>query len=452
MAGRVLIVDDDHAMCELVELDLRRRGYDASWSNGAGTALERIEGESWDAVLTDLRMPGLSGIDLCARVQELRPGLPVVVMTAFGSMEAAIDAIRAGAYDFVTKPVELDVLALVIERAVRHRQLSTEVRRLGEQLERLRPRFPALIGDSDAMRAVLDRLEQIAHSEASVLIHGETGTGKELVARALHHNSPRRDGPFVAVNCAALPETLQESELFGHVRGAFTDAHSMHKGLFVQADGGTLFLDEVGEFTPATQAKLLRVLEQRVVRPVGGEHDLPFDVRFIAATNRDLMEAAEEGRFREDLLYRIDVLRVELPPLRDRGNDVLLLAQHFVQEFAERAGKEVTGLAEPVAERLLAYPWPGNVRELRNTIEASVAVTRTSRLVLDDLPPRIRAHRGIHSALDVDRTQILPLAEVERRYVLHVLDLLDGNKALTARRLGLDRKTLYRKLQRWGEG
>ncbi len=284
-----------------------------------------------------------------------------------------------------------------------------------------------------------------------MLITGESGTGKELVARALHQRSRRRDQPFVAVNCAALPDTLLESELFGHVKGAFTDARNDRKGLFVQAEGGTLLLDEIGEMPLAMQPKLLRALEENKVRPVGSEKEVAFDVRLLASTNRDLETAVEEGRFRKDLFFRIDVIQVELPPLRARGADALLLAQHFIEDCAGRAGKQVVGMSEGVAEKLLAYSWPGNVRELRNVIERAVALTRFDKLTVDDLPEKIRDYRSSQVVIGGnDPGELVPLEEVERRYILHVLDCVGGNRTLAARTLGLDRKTLYRKLRQYG--
>jgi DNA-binding NtrC family response regulator len=308
-------------------------------------------------------------------------------------------------------------------------------------------RFENLAGPSAAMRDVWSLLARVADSDASVLVTGESGTGKEVVARALHARGKRRAGPFVAVNCAAMPESLLESELFGHARGAFTDARAAHAGLFVQADGGTLFLDEIGEMPLGMQPKLLRALQERTVRPVGGTAEVPFDARIVAASNRDLETAVEERAFRSDLYYRIDVVHVELPPLRARGSDVLVLAQRFVDDFAARAGKEVAGLTVPAAEKLLAYTWPGNVRELMNCIERAVALTRYEQLTVDDLPPKIRDYRVSHVLVAAnDPSELVPLEEVERRYVHRVLEAVGGNKTMAARILGLDRKTLYRKL------
>lgn len=450
MSGKILVVDDERSMCELIEADLRLRGYQSKWFTHAEQAFEALSRESFDVVLTDIRMPGTNGLELCERIAANRPDIPVIVMTGFGSLETAVAAIRAGAYDFVTKPIELDLLALTLERAVKHQQLQEQVKLLSEVVER-GTHFGELIGESPPMQRLYDQLARIADSETAVLIRGESGTGKELVARSLHKQSRRRSGPFVAVNCAALPESLLESELFGHARGAFTDARSERKGLFAQADGGTLLLDELGEMPVAMQVKLLRALEESRVRPVGGEREVAFDVRVLAATNRDLESAIEEGRFREDLYYRINVIQLDLPPLRARGTDVLLLAERFVASFAERAGKAVSGLSQQAAEKLLTYRWPGNVRELRNVIERAVALTRYEKLAVEDLPEQVRNYRRTQVYLGGDDPgDLVSMEEVERRYVLHVLQATGGNKTLAARILGFDRKTLYRKLKQYG--
>jgi DNA-binding NtrC family response regulator len=447
---RVLIVDDERSMCELIEVDLRIRDFAPVWFTAAEEAFDAICREEYDVVLTDLRMPGMDGIRFCSRIVANRPDVPVVVMTAFGSLETAIAAIRAGAYDFVTKPIEMELLALILRRAVEHRHLQEKIKFLSDAVERT-ARFEDLLGESPGMQKLYDQLSRIADSEASVLIIGESGTGKELVARALHSRSRRRAKPLVAVNCAALPDALLESELFGHVKGAFTDARSDRKGLFVQAEGGTLLLDEIGEMPLPMQPKLLRALEENRVRPVGSEREVSFDARLLATTNRDLETAVEEGRFRQDLFFRINVIQLELPPLRSRGTDALLLSQHFIEAFAKRTGKNVVGMSESVAEKLLAYSWPGNVRELRNVIERAVALTRHDRLTVEDLPEKIRDYRSSQVFIGGhDPSDLVPLEEVERRYILHVLDSANGNRTLAARTLGLDRKTLYRKLSQYG--
>jgi two-component system response regulator HydG len=361
-----------------------------------------------------------------------------------------VAAIRAGAYDFITKPVEIEPLVLALERAMKYRELRQEVRRLRRAVRETQ-QFGALVGASAAMKRLYDLLERVAEADASVLITGESGTGKELVAQALHRRGRRQHGPFVAVNCAAMPETLLESELFGHARGAFTDAKAARTGLFVQANDGTLFLDEIGAMPLGLQPKLLRALQQRTVRPVGADAEVPFDVRLVAATNVDLEAAVEAGNFREDLFFRIAVIPVEVPPLRRRGNDVLLLAQRFIEELAPPSAKRIIGLTGPAADKLLAYGWPGNVRELRNCVERAVALTRFEQITVEDLPEKVRKSESTPPLVaSMDASELVPLEEMERRYIRRVLEAAGGNKASAARLLGLDRKTLYRKLERWG--
>jgi two-component system response regulator HydG len=447
MKGRILAVDDDRSMCEVLETGLRDHGFEVRWTTSASEALDLLGTAEIDVIVADLNMPEMSGLELCERIVANRPDVPVIVITAFGSLETAVAAIRAGAYDFITKPLDVDALALALERAVQHRSLREEVKRLRLLVDAPR-RSDTLIGKSPAMDRVRDLLDRIADSDASVLITGESGTGKEVVARVLHRQGRRHAGPFVAINCAAMPEPLLESELFGHVRGAFTDARTARTGLFVQASGGTLLLDELGDLPMALQPKLLRALQERAVRPVGGDVEVPFDVRLIATTNRDLESAVEEERFREDLYFRINVIHIPLPPLRARGHDILLLAQHFLVHTAARANKQVTGISSGAAERIMAYDWPGNVRELQNCIERAVALTRFEHITVDDLPEKIRAYRRSHVLVaSDDPSELVPLEEVERRYILRVMEACRGNKPLAAQVLGLGRKTLYRKLE-----
>ena len=452
MNGKVLVVDDDQAMCELIETTLTMREYETNWCQSAAAAMDLIREQDFDVVLTDVKMPGTTGLQLCQQINESRPDLPVVVMTAFGTMDTAVAAIRSGAYDFLTKPVELEVLSLTIARAVERRRLTTQIRLLEEQA-REESHFGELLGDSDPMHELYDQMKRVAPSDASILITGESGTGKELVARSIHDLSNRSQQPFVAVNCAALSETLLESELFGHVRGAFTDARSERRGLFLEAQGGTLLLDEMGDMPMSMQVKLLRALEENRLRPVGSDQEIEFDVRVLAATHRDLESAVDDGKFRQDLFYRINVIQLHLPPLRARGSDVLKIANHFVDHFAKRSGKQVTGIAEPAAEKLLGYRWPGNVRELRNVMERAVALTRFDAITIDDLPDKIRDHRGGTVFIGgEDPTELVSLEEVERRYIDHVLKAVDQNRTQAARILGLDRKTLYRRLKAEADG
>ena len=452
--GRVLVVDDDPSSCEMLEEGLTHAGFEVAWRTSAEEALAALRagpgshGVAPDVVLTDLRMTGASGIDLCRSVGELDPGLPVIVITAFGSIRSAVDAIRSGAYDFITKPFDLAVVAMALDRAVRHRAMRLEIDRLRSRVAE--GEAGDLVGRTDAMRRVLDLIERAAGSDATVLITGESGTGKELAARALHQRSPRKDGPFIAVNCAALPETLLESELFGHAKGAFTDARVERAGLFVRATGGTLFLDEIGDMPPGMQVKLLRALQERSVRPVGGDREVAFDTRIVAATHKDLEAEVAAGRFRQDLFFRIHVIEIGLPPLRARGGDVLVLAQTFVERIAARTGRRGLRISHDAAERLLAYEWPGNVRELENSIERAVALARGDEITAEDLPARVRRSSMQASEGDAHGApELVSLDEMERRYILRVIRAVGGNKKLAAQVLGVDRSTLYRKLDRW---
>ena len=391
MSRRILVVDDDPAMCDLLLAGLSSLGFEPVVAHTAEAALRALLAGDFEAVVTDLNLGGGNGIDLCKQIATHRPGVPVIVITAFGSLETAIAAIRAGAYDFITKPLEIEALAMALERAVQHRALREEVTRLRQVVDRAQV-ASEIIGGSPPIQRVRELIDRIADSDASVLIAGESGTGKELVARALHAGGSGKAGQFVAINCSALPEALLESELFGTTKGAYTGAHAARPGLLVQADRGTLFLDEIGELPLGLQPKLLRALQERKVRPLGGASEVPFDCRLLCATNRDLEVEVEKKRFREDLYFRINVVQITLPPLRIRGSDVLPLAQYFVERFASRAKKSVTGLTSGAAASLLAYDWPGNVRELENCIQRAVALTSFEQLTLDDLPERIRDH------------------------------------------------------------
>jgi len=450
MSARVLIVDDESTMCEYLEAELRGRDMHVVTRTNADEAFALLGAQEFDVIVTDLHMRGMNGLELCTRIVENRPDIPVIVITAFGALETAIATIRAGAFDFVTKPFNIEELLLAIERALRHHALQDEVKRLQHVVAETQ-RIEEMLGSSDAMKKVHDLVARVASSDSTVLICGESGTGKELVARALHRKSRRAAGPFVAINCAAMPEALLESELFGHAKGAFTDAKAAKRGLFVEASGGTLFLDEIGEMPLSVQPKLLRALEARTVRPVGASAEVSFDVNLVTATNRDLETAVADGRFREDLFYRINVVRVDLPPLRARGNDILLLAQHFLERFAARSGKHIVSLSSVVAKKLLAYAWPGNVRELQNCVEQAVALARFEEITVEDLPERIRDYRRANVlVVGDDPSELVPLEIVERRYILRVVEAAGGNKSVAARILGLDRKTLYRRLESYG--
>ncbi len=451
MHGRILIVDDDISMCEMLESGLKRYGFQPLWSLSAAEGLARLAQAEVDVVLTDLNMQGMNGLELCARVGAYDADLPVVIITAFGSLDTAIAAIRSGAYDFVTKPVDIDFLAITLDRAVQHHDIKRQLNRLSEMVE-AKQRFAKLIGESSAMHDLFSQLERVAASSSSVLLRGESGTGKELVAQAIHQLSDSNGHPFVAINCSALPEMLLESELFGHKRGAFTDAKSDRTGLFLEARGGTLFLDEIGDMPLALQPKLLRALEDRKIRPVGGNSEIPFETRIIAATNKDLESAVSDGLFREDLFYRLNVIELELPPLRERGTDCLLLANAFLKHFAAKDGKQVTGITEPVAEKFLEYDWPGNVRELKNVVERAVALTRHQKIVMEDLPVKLRSYQGTSLQFGAHPAELVSLEAMEQRYIHHVLKSVGDNRTMAAKILGLDRKTLYRKLQRYDGG
>jgi two-component system response regulator AtoC len=448
--ARIIVIDDDRDMCEMLATGLGQKGLEVIWWTSAQEADDFLRREEYDAVLTDLQMPEVDGLELCRRLVRNRPDIPVVVITAFGSMETAVAALRAGAYDFVSKPLDLDTLAILLERAAKHRQLLERIRVLSETVTRSSG-FDGLIGESPVMQRVFDLIRRVADLDSSVLIQGESGTGKELVAHSLHSNSHRKERPFVAVNCSAIPDSLLESELFGHRKGAFTDARVDKNGLFVDADKGTLLLDEVAELPLSLQPKLLRAIEQRAVRPIGANKEIDVDVRILASTNKDLETMVSQGKFREDLFYRFNVIQIALPPLRSRGNDILLLAERFLKEYASISGKGVTGFAAPVAQKLLSYSWPGNVRELRNCVEHAVALTRYDTVVLDDLPEKISGHTDSHLVvMSNDPMDLVSMDELERRYITHVLSAVKGNKTSAAEILGMDRKTLYRKLDKYG--
>jgi len=446
MNGTILIVDDDKDTAALLRDLLRRCGLDVTAVSSGRECLEQLRSHPADVVVTDVQMPGMSGTELCMALRERHPDLLPIIVTGHSDPETAIAAIRAGAFDFITKPLEIPAVEIALARALEHLALKREVRRLRAQVHRDET-IDGIAGDSPAIRKMVEMIQRVASSDASVLITGESGTGKELVARALHHLSPRRDRPFVAVNCAAMPASLLESELFGHVRGAFTDARHDRKGLFVSAEGGTILLDEISEMPLEMQVKLLRVVQERMIRPVGGDREVPLEVRILTSTNRDLETEVHEKRFRDDLFYRINVVQIAVPSLRDRAGDILALAQHFINQAAVRSRKAVRGISVDAARLLNDYDWPGNVRELENCMARAVALCRLDQITADDLPTKMQGHRSSRIALTADAPgALLTLEEMERQYIRRVLHAMAGNKSRAARVLGLDRRSLYRRL------
>jgi len=443
----ILVVDDDADMREWVKEDLEREGFLVETAPGGRAGVERVKAGGIDLVVSDVKMPDLDGLDLLREIREVEPTPFVIIVTGFGSIDTAIRAVKLGACDYITKPFKIDQLLLSIDKALAERSLKSEVARLREEVSR-RDRMDNIIGRSPAMQEILALIRRLSASHANLLITGESGTGKELVARALHTRSPRRNHPFVAVNCAAIPENLLESELFGYARGAHSTASVDRRGLFVEADRGTLFLDEVAELPLPLQPKLLRVLQDGEVRPLGTNRAVRVDVRAIAATNRDLERRLHEGRFREDLYYRLNVIQIHLPPLRGRPEDILPLAEHFLVRSVERSGKMVGGLRESAKKILLGYHWPGNVRELENAVERAVALAESEFIGPEDLPPAMQERRS-QDRLASAVAQGFTLDQVEREYIEQVLEAEGGNKTRAALRLGLDRKTLYRKLEEY---
>jgi DNA-binding NtrC family response regulator len=441
----VLVTDDDPVARDLLSEVLVKEGYRVLSAPDGRASLALAEREPIDLALVDLRMPEMDGLELLRSLVALQPEITVLILTAFATMETAIDAIRAGAYDYISKPFRMDEIRLTVRRTLEARRLAHENRQFRQALTD-RYGLENLVGRSPAMVTIYKLVARVAGLDSTVLLLGESGTGKELVAHAIHYASPRARGPFVVIDCAALPESLFESEVFGHERGAFTGAVAARRGLLETAAGGTCFLDEVGELSAALQAKLLRALEDRSIRRVGGNEQLPVNVRVIAATNRDLRRAVEDGRFREDLYYRLNVVTIALPPLRERPDDIPLLARHFLEKYARAAGKPVTGLADETLRRLCAAPWPGNVRQLEHAIESAVALAAGEVILPEDLPAQVAdAGREPNPATPGAR---MTLEDVKHWYVQKILAEVDGNKVRAAEILGIDRRTLYRMLDR----
>lgn len=462
----VLVVDDQSAMVDLIIADLEEIGFSAQGCHDAGQALSALEAREFDVVLTDLRMPGRSGLDLCRQLVQEHPDTPVIVMTAFGTVAGAVEAMQAGAQDFVTKPFEIERLKLAIDKAVSHERLRREARAL--RYERSGDStFEGIHGAAPAMRKLFDLVERVAVTDAPVLIQGESGTGKELLAQAIHHRSLRAHASFVAVNCSAIPHDMLESELFGHERGAFTGATTSRVGLVRQAHRGTLLLDEIGDMPLDLQPKILRVLQEGRVRPVGSDHEHVVDVRVVSATHQDLEAAVRSGRFRQDLYFRLAVIRAKIPPLRERGEDIIDLAHHFLDEISDRVGRTPPlRLNEDAEAHLLRYGWPGNVRELRNWIEHAAVVCPGPEVYVDSFPQpldfglqpdRLESGTGelreapISPVSEADSSALESLAEIEHRHVTRVLEAVGGNKSRAAKILGIDRKTLLARLARYAK-
>jgi two-component system, NtrC family, response regulator AtoC len=439
--ARLLVVDDDPVTCRLLADVFGRDGHSVVGETDPQRALARAGRDPVDLAILDVRMPEMDGLTLLSGLRKRFPALPVVIMTAFGSIETAVQAIASGAVDYVSKPMDVEEIRATVRRALgRQAEAQAELPAAGEELG-------GVVGRSPAMVEVYKTVARVAMARSTVLVLGESGTGKELIARAIHENSPRRKRPFVAVDCGALTETLLESELFGHVRGAFTGAVADSPGLFAEADGGTIFLDEIGDVSPALQGKLLRVLQEHQIRPVGGSMVRTVDVRVIAATNRDLATAVTNGRFREDLYYRLKVVTMQLPPLRERREDIPLLVDHLVRRAARECRKNVTGVSEAALALLCAYQWPGNVRELAHVLERGVALAQHEILTAEDLPGEVRQTPPSVAPPESDRPT---LAELKRRYVQRIYEENGGNVSRAAAVLGVDRRSLYRMLQRYG--
>ena len=442
---RVLVVDDDLEMCGLLSDVLREERFSVLTTTESLEASKILKKEEFDVILTDLKMKGLKGLDLLEETKKVAPLTPVIIMTAFGTIESAIQAMKMGAYDYITKPFQNDEIVLTVKKALENRLLKKEVVRLKREVAS-RYHFHHLIGKSSSMQKIYDLIERISDHTGHVLITGESGTGKELVAKAIHYNGMRKEDPFMAINCAAIPETLLESELFGYKKGAFTDAKIDKKGLMVEAAEGTIFLDEVTEMTPMLQAKMLRVIEEREIRPLGDTSSYPIAARIISASNRDMRDLIHQGRFREDLYYRLKVIDIELPPLRERREDIPLLVEHFIKRLGNQPNRTISGISEEALRILINYSWPGNVRELENIVQRAIALCLQEVIVPEDLPPSMLEAHNDQNLIDRGLQTKCTLDQLETQYIKKVLIEAGGNKSKAAEILGLDRKTLYRKL------
>jgi len=449
MTAKILVVDDDASHRTMLKAVLSAEGYQVQEADDGDAACLAVEKMVFDLVLVDLRMKRMHGDAAQKKMHEISPGTPVVIMTAYGSVRSAVKALKAGAHDYLTKPIDVDELKILVGKALHHRQLEEENINLKERLD-ARFDFGDIIGRSPSMRELFETLSLVAPSDATILIQGESGTGKELVANAIHHNSPRKDHPFVKVNCAALPETLLENELFGHEKGAFTGATGPKKGRFQLADRGTLFLDEIAEMAPATQAKILRVLQEREFEPVGGTRTVQVDTRIISATNRNLEDDIAAGRFREDLYYRINVVMIKVPPLRNRSADIPILADYFLRQYAEKNHRSLKGFHPGAMDLLLRHAWPGNVRELENVIERAVIMARGDMVGPEHFPTSLQDPDAGESPREPVLASGRSLKEVEKEMILKTLEDMGGNRTRTAEMLGISRRTLQLKLKDYG--
>lgn len=445
---RLLIVEDESPMCDLLSAFFSERGYHIDSAKNGEEAIAHLEERDYALVITDIKLPGMSGLELLARTRLEWPDVAVIIMTAFSSISSAVEAMKLGADDYIGKPFQLDEILITVERALERRRLRREVRSLrAEVLDRYN--FSNLVGGSKPMQQLFETIKRIAaRRDASALIIGSTGTGKELVARAIHYNSERREAPFVPINCSAIPDTLLESELFGHQKGAFTGAYETKRGLIEEAQGGTLFLDEINTLSQNLQVKLLRVLQERVVRRVGGRENIPVDIRLVSASNQDLEAAVKRGEFRQDLFYRLSVVPVRLPDLQDRREDIPLLVQHFLHKFARQHGEPPRRFSNEALRLLMTHSWPGNVRELENAVEYALTMGVGEVLHTSDLPLSITSpDRDL--AMEAAEGDV-PLKEVERRYIIKIYEKMGGHQVNAARVLGIDRRTLYRRLREYG--
>ena len=450
MAGeRILVVDDEKSMCQFLSIMLRKEGYEITTVNTGRRAIEEIAASKYDVVLTDIKMTGMDGIEVLKEIKGLDPTMPVVIMTAYASQKTAIEAVNQGAFHYLIKHAKNEEIKMVVRNALDMRKVRTENVLLKKQLRKSGD-LKTIVGKSEEMHKIFQLVDKVADTESTILIYGESGTGKELIARAIHYRSSRANGPFVSINCGALPESLLESELFGHVKGSFTGAIRDKEGLFKVAQGGTFFLDEIGETSPTIQVKLLRVLQEREVIPVGGTNPIKVDVRLVAATNADLEKAIKLERFRPDLYYRLNVIPVHLPPLRKRRDDIPLLVQHFLHKYNDDLPNErQKGIAKDAMEVLVSYDWPGNVRELENVVERAVILEESAQITVESLPDKIRQRESSANQLITERAQVT-LDELEREYLIKVLNDTNWQKKRASQILGINASTLYRKIQRYG--